>query len=107
MSGLSDLVERSHLRLDHRRVRTRIYLETAMVALYDELCAKGASNEDASYIGGYQIKGEGYFLYVTRYVRPDEELIEVVSGRRLRRMGAGGCRSQCGAIKQDCGHPHR
>jgi hypothetical protein len=52
--------------------------EAATVALYDELRARGASIDAVAYIGGYQTKDGGYFLYVTRHVRPDAEPAEVV-----------------------------
>jgi hypothetical protein len=52
--------------------------EAATVDLYDELRAKGASIDEVSYIGGYQTKGGGYYLYVTRHYRPNEEPTEVV-----------------------------
>ena len=52
--------------------------EAATVALYDELRRQGASIDEVSHVGGYQTRGGGYFLYVTRHVRPDAEPTEVV-----------------------------
>jgi hypothetical protein len=52
--------------------------EASTVALYDELRKQGASIDEVSYVGGYQAKNAGYFLYVTRHFQKDRESTEVV-----------------------------
>jgi len=52
--------------------------EAETVALYDELRKQGASIDEVSYIGGYQTKKAGYFLYVTRHFVENQEPSEVV-----------------------------
>ena len=52
--------------------------ESKTVELYADLRSKGAHIDEVSYIGGYQTSKVGYFLYVTRHYRQDQEPIEVV-----------------------------
>jgi hypothetical protein len=52
--------------------------EAATVRLYDELRTRGASIDEVSYVGGYQTRMTGYFLYVTRHFLKGEDPIEVV-----------------------------
>jgi hypothetical protein len=61
--------------------------EAATVGLYDELRRQGASIDEISYVGGYQTKQAGYFLYVTRHFVKDQEAMEVVW---IFRTGADG-----------------
>jgi hypothetical protein len=52
--------------------------EAATVSLYDELRQQGASIDQVDYVGGYQTRQAGCFLYVTRHFLKDQDPIEVV-----------------------------
>jgi hypothetical protein len=52
--------------------------ETATVSLYADLRGKGSSIDEVSYVGGYQTRTSGYFMYVTRHLPKGEDPTEVV-----------------------------
>jgi hypothetical protein len=52
--------------------------EASTIALYDELREQGASIDDVSYVGGYQTRETGCFLFVTRHFADKREPIEVI-----------------------------
>jgi hypothetical protein len=52
--------------------------EAATVGLYAQLRKQGASIDQVDYIGGYQTKDAGHFLYVTRHFVEHQPPIEVV-----------------------------
>jgi hypothetical protein len=52
--------------------------EAATIALYEKFREDGASIDETIYVGGYQARESGYFLYVTRHFRPHDQPIEVV-----------------------------
>ena len=59
--------------------------EAETVRLYAELRKQGASIDEVDYIGGYQAKQTGYFLYVTRHFVANQDPMEVVGIFRTER----------------------
>jgi hypothetical protein len=52
--------------------------EDATSAFFAEQRQKGARIDEVEYVGGYQAQESGYFLFVTRHFRPNQDPIEIV-----------------------------
>jgi hypothetical protein len=47
-------------------------------AFYDQLKARGGRIDQVQYVGGYQTKEKGLFIYVTRHLDPGNDPLETV-----------------------------
>jgi hypothetical protein len=52
--------------------------EAAFVAFYREMKARGNHIDQVQYVGGYQTKEKGLYIYVTRRIDPGKEPIEII-----------------------------
>jgi hypothetical protein len=52
--------------------------ETSFVDFYRQLKARGNRIDQVQYVGGYQTKEKGLFIYVTRRLDPGKEPLEVI-----------------------------